>query len=249
MALFKRRTRQLATLLLSLVVPGGARAQAADVSAGRLDPGLCSREQVPYFRDSRAEPVKQLTPQGLYFKQGTARHLLFATSFGTPQRAAVLKRDGGKAVASAAAQDVAIVEDEAGKLLGLLLLGERSGGKRQLQLQTPQGEARWKVQPVIAGFGDSASVVVAGDLLIVAHFHRIATGSSLTALELATGAIKWQADVQQLQVAHSKYWNDVELTRAGNILTLHGVEAAGCYVQTFDLMTGRRLSAKLQKPL
>jgi len=247
MALFERRSRQLVTLLLSLLVPVGAR--AAEGAADKLDPSLCSREKVPYFRDSQSDLVKQLTPPGLYFKQGSPHHLLFATSFGTQKRASVLSRDGGKVEASVAAQDVAIVEDEAGKLLGVLLLGERDGGKRQLQLQTPQGAARWKVQPLIEGFGDSASVVVAGDLLIVAHFHRIATGSSLTAIELTTGAIKWQADVQQLQVAHSKYWNDVELSRAGNVLTLHGVEAAGCYVQTFDLTTGRRLSAKLQKPL
>lgn len=245
MGFFEGRSQQLGALFCFLVFPVAAQAAG---EAPKLDPASCSQEQVGWFRDSQSEAVKRLTPKGLYYKQGTARHLLFASTFSSKKHAEIVERDGGKTVASAATQDAAIVEDEAGKLLGMVIIGERRDGKCELQLQSPQGQARWKAPVSIDGFGDSASIVVAGELLVVAHFHRIATGSSLTALELTTGAIKWKADVQQLQIAHSKYWNDVTLTRAGNILTLRGVEAGGCHLQTFDLATGRRLSAQLNQP-
>lgn len=245
MGLLDGRTLQAAVLFGTLILPVAAR---ADGEPPKLDPASCSREQTGYFREVQSEVVRRLTPQGLYFKQGTARHLLFANSFDAKKRAVIVERDSGKTVASAAAQDVAIVEDEAGKLLGIAILGERRDGKRELQLQSKEGQARWKAPVAIDGFGDSASIVVAGDLLIVAHYHRIATGSGLSALDLATGAIKWKAEVQQLQIAHSKYWNDVTLTRAGNTLTLRGVESGGCHLQTFELATGRRLSAQLYQP-
>lgn len=245
MGLFDRRTLQLGTLLGSLMISVAAQ---ADGEAAKLDPASCSREQVGWFRDSQSEAVRRLTPQGLYYKQGTARHLLFGSSWSDKKRVVIVERDSGKTVASAATQDAAIVEDEAGKLLGIVVIGERRDGKRELQLQSPQGQARWKAPVLIDGFGDSASIVAAGELLVVAHFHRIATGSSLTALDLATGAIKWKADVQQLQIAHSKYWNDVTLTRAGSTLTLRGVESGGCHLQTFELATGKRLSAQLHQP-
>jgi hypothetical protein len=203
---------------------------------------------VPYFRDSQTDAVKRLTPKGLYLKQATGcNHLLFTAAFENPKRAVVVQRDTGKTVATLPLAGAAIVEDEGGKLLGILALKEVSPGQLRLQLYAPSGAPRWTTPPVLDDFGDSASVLVAGELLILAHFHRIATGSSLWALDLLSGKLRWRADVQQLEVDHSKYWNDVSLERQGNTLFLRGFEAAGCYLQTFDLATGRRISSQLHK--
>ena len=51
----------------------------------------------------------------------------------------------------------------------------------------------------------------------------------------------------QLNVAHSKYWNDVSVEQLGQSVVLRGFEAGGCYVQTFDIATGKRFSAILPK--
>jgi hypothetical protein len=88
--------------------------------------------------------------------------------------------------------------------------------------------------------------IVGGDLVVAATFHRSASGSRLLALDLSTGALRWRAEVEQLNVPHSKYWNDVTLERRGATIVMRGWEAGGCYVQRFDLATGRRLSSSLR---
>lgn len=234
-------------MLLTLLLP--APRAYAEPAAPKLDPARCTHDQVPYLRDSRTESLTRLAPKGLYLRQAAGRrHLLFATSFGTPKRSVVVERESGKTVMTLPLQDTALVEDPSGTLLYVLALEESGPGRRRLQLHAPDGGPRWKQAPVVEELGDSASVLVADELLIVAHFHRIATGANLHAFDLQTGTPRWRADVQHLQVAHSKYWNDVTIERAGSTLILRGMEAGGCYLQTFELATGRRLSSQLRQP-
>jgi hypothetical protein len=210
----------------------------------------CTGTDGPYRNDWQSAEVKKLTPLGLHLKVAAGkRHLLYATShFDKPKRAVVVERTSGKTVATVAGEeDVALVEDDGGKLVGVLALHDTHPAPRHLQLYAPSGEPRWKMQPLLEGWSDSAATLVAGDLLVIAHFHRIATGSGLTALDLKTGTTRWKADVQQLMVSHSKYFNDVTLERRGDTLVMRGFEAAGCYVQTFDLATGKRLSSSIKK--
>jgi hypothetical protein len=89
---------------------------------------------------------------------------------------------------------------------------------------------------------DTATTLVVGDKLIVAFYHRIASGASLSAYDINTGALKWKADVHQLNVSHSKYWNDVSLELRYPTVVMRGFEAGGCYEQVFDVATGRRQS-------
>lgn len=242
-------TRLLCALTALLAGTPAAHAEPAAAAAPKLDPAQCTHEHAPYWRDSRSEALIRLAPKGLYLKQAAGRrHLLFSTSFGTPKRSVVIERESGKTVVTLPFQDTALVEDPSGKLLYVLVLEEMGPGKRRLQLYTPAGTPRWQQAPGLEEFGDSASVLVADDLLIVAHFHRIATGSHLHAFDLQTGAPRWQADVQQLRIAHSKYWNDVSIERAGSTLVLRGLEAGGCHLQTFELTTGRRLSSQIHQP-
>jgi hypothetical protein len=86
----------------------------------------------------------------------------------------------------------------------------------------------------------NATAHLAGDTLIVALYHFAATGSSLVALDLRTGARRWTGDVVQLRVGHSEYWNDVSLVARGTDVAMIGLEAYGCYLQTFAIATGAR---------
>jgi hypothetical protein len=93
-------------------------------------------------------------------------------------------------------------------------------------------------------YHDRAAIVVDGKSLIVATWAQIATGSRLFRIERATGRIEWEADVEQLVIGHSKYWNHVSLAMRGGRLVMRGDEAGGCYVETFDPATGKRLSSR-----
>jgi hypothetical protein len=72
----------------------------------------------------------------------------------------------------------------------------------------------------------------------------LASGSRLFAVDFKTGAPRWSADVEQLNVSHSKYLNDVTLSLSGARVTMRGLESGGCYEQTFDAATGRRLTSR-----
>jgi hypothetical protein len=118
----------------------------------------------------------------------------------------------------------------------------------QLELWSLMGAPLWRTNQSNL-WGDSAATLVAGDLLVVGVFNRIATGSALLAFDLASGKLRWGADVEQLNVGHSKYFNDVTLELRGETVVMRGYEAAGCYRQTFDLKTGKRLSAQMPSRL
>jgi outer membrane protein assembly factor BamB len=80
-----------------------------------------------------------------------------------------------------------------------------------------------------------------GETLYVSFYHGIATGSSLYAFTRSTGKLLWQADVKQLNVSHSEYYNTVLLSNWKNYIILEGIEAEGHYVQIFNKDTGERL--------
>ena len=55
------------------------------------------------------------------------------------------------------------------------------------------------------------ATVDAGRLELIARYSPIASGASLQAVDIKSGATRWTADVVQLSVAHSQYWNEVTL--------------------------------------
>lgn len=88
---------------------------------------------------------------------------------------------------------------------------------------------------------NSFTALVSGDTLFVAGYHNIATGSSLSAFDLRSGKLLWKADVTQMGVAHSEYYNEVILSKYNHRLMLEGHEAGGKYLQVFDALTGKKL--------
>lgn len=83
--------------------------------------------------------------------------------------------------------------------------------------------------------------LLSGDLLYIANYHPIATGSSLHCFDLKAGKMKWTADVLQVNASHSQYWNQVTLSMYKNKIIMQGDEAYGSYLQFFDAESGKRL--------
>lgn len=88
---------------------------------------------------------------------------------------------------------------------------------------------------------EACEFLLKGDLLYIGNYHPIATGSSLHCFDLKTGKMKWTADVLQMNVGHSEYWNKVTLSLYKDKLLMQGDEANGSYLQIFDAETGKRL--------
>jgi hypothetical protein len=236
--------------LMLLLVASSAYADSSVNGADAFEPTKCTMNDGPLRKDWSAADIKKLEPKGTHLYQAAGKkHLLFSSGyFDKPAKSVVVERKSGKTVMTLEkVSRSAVVEDASGKLLGLLALREVGEAPAHLMLHTPDGKEAWPAQPLVDRFNDSATALVTGDLLIIAFFHRIATGSSLYAFDLKTGAKTWQAEVQQLNVGHSKYWNDVSLELRGATVVMRGFEAAGCYQQIFDVATGKRLSAVMPK--
>lgn len=87
----------------------------------------------------------------------------------------------------------------------------------------------------------SAETVLIGDILVIASFDDIATGSALSAFDVNSGEQVWEAEVKQLNVGHSEYYNKVLLSCYKDKVIMKGIEAYGHYLQIFDIKTGERL--------
>jgi hypothetical protein len=88
---------------------------------------------------------------------------------------------------------------------------------------------------------DRAETLLMDSTLVISTYPNIATGSALAAYNFYTGKLLWKADVKQLNVGHSKYYNAVTLSAYNQIIIMEGTEAYGSYLQIFDSKTGKRL--------
>jgi hypothetical protein len=84
--------------------------------------------------------------------------------------------------------------------------------------------------------------ILKDNLLYIANYHPISTGSSLHCFDLKTGKMKWTADVKQIMADHSEYSNKVTLSMYKNKIIMEGDESYGDYVQIFDAENGKRLA-------
>jgi len=95
--------------------------------------------------------------------------------------------------------------------------------------------------PMAPGRGDAADTLLIGDTLVIGYYDNIATGSALLAADRRTGKLLWRADVKQLAIEHSEYYNTVRVSRYRDKVAMEGIEAGGHYLQVFDRASGRRL--------
>src|SRR5262249_30909013 len=138
----------------------------------------------------------------------------------------------------------AIVEDAQHDLIGVLVLDDISPNMDRVKLIPAASQPGW-IAVTDKLRGSSATTLLVGNTLVVASFHRYATGARLFALDIRSGAQLWTADVVQMMVGHSEYMNDVGLTATENHVEMRGFESAGCYLQIFELATGKRVFSSL----
>jgi hypothetical protein len=200
----------------------------------------CRIDASPYQRAMGTPAVKKAQsklPGGVYFMSAGRRNLVFGNRWsGEKPRAIVWDFVDERVRMDLPSAPAGVVERADGYIAGTLLL--RKDG---LRYEPPSGDGAVTVK-LDPSYWDTASTVLDDDgcTAFIAMFDRIATGSALVKANLCTGALVWKADVKQLNVAHSKYFNDVSLERRGNELVMRGFEAGGCYEQTFDAVTGAR---------
>lgn len=88
----------------------------------------------------------------------------------------------------------------------------------------------------------ASSIILRGDLLYIADYHPISTGSALHCYSLLTRKQLWKADVAQVNATHSEYENHVVISLYKNRIVMEGIESSGHYLQVFDAETGARLA-------
>jgi hypothetical protein len=145
----------------------------------------------------------------------------------------------------ARAPAMGVLEAPDGKLLGMFT--SHDDGIISLVGPGTSEPVRWSFHDEANAHDDTSDALVAGDRVVLLRWHRIATGSRLECRALADGALAWRADVAQLDVPHSQYWNGARVFLRGATVVIAGQEAGGSYVQGFDLATGRRLFAVLRR--
>jgi hypothetical protein len=94
-------------------------------------------------------------------------------------------------------------------------------------------------------WANTAETVLIDNTIYIAFYHGIATGSSLYAFDIISGKELWKADVKQLNVDHSEYYNKVYLSAYKNRIIMEGIEAEGKYLQIFDSKSGERIYSSI----
>ncbi len=86
-----------------------------------------------------------------------------------------------------------------------------------------------------------AEILMMGEILYISFYHSLSTGATLFAYNRSEGNLLWKADVKQMNISHSEYYNTVHLSAWNNYIIMEGIEAEAHYVQIFNRDSGERL--------
>lgn len=212
-------------------------------------PASCRWDNAPHWRAAR-EAVKISPDRRLV--DFSRRHLLLGgeTHHARNQpRSVVFDRATRARVLTIAGDPDALVENAAGLVFATLHHGA-AGRSPTLEFRDAHATAaRWKVpwRGRRNTRRHSTTTLFWGDQLIIAHFQTTAGGADLLAVDVQTGATRWLADPEHRKAAYSEYFNGVTLERRGEAVVMRGYEAAGCFVRTFDLATGKLVSSTINR--
>lgn len=218
------------------VLPDAKTFCAAGDAAGALELDCWGVDGTPraHARVDLHRPTDPAHPS-FSIRQVTDRHVLYGTHFfgSGVRRAAVVRLSDGAVVARAEDEVATLVEDETGALAAMIVV------RPEIRWLEPTGVVRWTAK---APTGDeSAAAVARGGRLFLSTYCAGSSGSALLALDATNGKHLWTAEVEQLPIAHSAYFNETTLSWAFGHLVLRGDEAMVRTFQIFRATDGARL--------
>jgi len=87
------------------------------------------------------------------------------------------------------------------------------------------------------------------DRLYATHHSSIASGGSVSSVDLATGRVLWTTPLRALgPIAHDKYRNETQIEVDARGVVVYGNEAQGEYTEILDPDTGQALSVSTPDP-
>lgn len=194
------------------------------------------RTEIEHTFVTHPEPNTDYHHKYLYFKDITSSHMIFTSHYGFSEKhkTVVLSMDDFSTIEYANTVTGLILDENDAQLSGFI---NQSDDTFRVEM-TDGSKYRFEIE-----YGNpGCNCILKDNLLYIANYHPIATGSSLHCFNLSTGKMKWTADVKQLMVGHSEYYNTVTISMYKNKIIMEGNEASGDYVQIFDAETGKRLA-------
>jgi hypothetical protein len=138
------------------------------------------------------------------------------------------------------------VLDWAGRVEGydVVMVHKSKVWPTELELRIEQTGGGGKVLYTWDGHWETPIVVV-GDTLYYSDHSAIASGASIVKVDLTTGKRVWTARLQGLgPIDHSRYRNRVRIEVGADVVTVHGEEAEGNYVELVDVASGKTLASE-----
>ncbi len=130
-----------------------------------------------------------------------------------------------------------------------VLPGKSAGSVATLTYELEKANLRtavWKVTVPDPGHGElsGAAMVLTNTQIFVARYSRIATGCTLYAFAVENGILQWKVFLEGIgPIAHSKWYNRVQLSVVGNHPVVFGNEGpTRAYIEQRDAATGALLS-------
>jgi len=223
-------------------MPYGSRDGVVSIGKGACGASPSWTEVQLHCVDSSAKALYSKTytlkkpgdPPAMSFlvRQLDAKYMVVSTWFGkTPRRGIVVRVSDGVELANIEEEIVAAVPDKDGGLEGFFVANPT------VKFLEPSGAVRWTSSEKLE---DAASVVLHDEMIVASSYHPIATGADLHGFDRKSGKTMWKGDVELLPIAHSKYFNHVELSIAFGHVVMRGNEASQNYLEVFDPKDGAR---------
>ncbi|MCY1054204.1 PQQ-binding-like beta-propeller repeat protein [Nannocystis sp. SCPEA4] len=112
----------------------------------------------------------------------------------------------------------------------------------------PDGKLLWQAE-LGKHFVGSGAMVRAGELVYATHHSAISSGASVSAIDAATGQVRWTVALAGLgPVSHSQYLNETEIELDARGLVIYGNETQGAYTEVLDPATGKQLGLSRPDP-
>lgn len=194
------------------------------------------RKEIEHTYITHPEPKTNHYNRYLYFNNLTASQMIFTShiAFADKFKTIVLSMDDFSIMEYDKTANGIILDDKDENLAGFVSQNKNQFTVQMLDKRTFTFEIK---------FGNpGCDFILKDNLLYIANYPPIATGSSLQCFDLKTGKMKWTADVKQIMASHSEYSNKVVISMYKNKIIMEGDEASGDYVQIFDAETGKRLA-------